>query len=107
MKHKIRVGVDIGGTFTDCVVIDESGKINTFKESSTPEDQSIGLYNVINKVASLKNSVAGSNVVLTTDLPSETLKMATAVMATGPIILLYPFVQKYFVAGLTVGAVKG
>ena len=36
MKHKIRVGVDIGGTFTDCVVIDESGKINTFKESSTP-----------------------------------------------------------------------
>lgn len=65
------------------------------------------LYNVINKVASLRNSVAGSNVVLTTDLPGETLKMATAVMATGPIILLYPFVQKYFVAGLTVGSVKG
>ena len=64
------------------------------------------LYNVINKVASLKNSVAGSNVVIT-DLPGETLKMATAVVATGPIILLYPFVQKYFVAGLTVGAVKG
>ena len=41
------------------------------------------------------------------DLPGETLKMATAVVATGPIILLYPFVQKYFVAGLTVGAVKG
>jgi len=64
------------------------------------------LYNVINKVASLKNSVAGSNVVLT-DLPGETLKMATATVATGPIILLYPFVQKYFVAGLTVGSVKG
>ena len=64
------------------------------------------LYNVINKVASLKNSVAGSNVVIE-DLPGETLKMATAVVATGPIILLYPFVQKYFVAGLTVGAVKG
>jgi len=64
------------------------------------------LYNVINKVASLKNSVAGSNVVLD-DLPGETLKMATATVATGPIILLYPFVQKYFVAGLTVGAVKG
>ncbi len=64
------------------------------------------LYNVINKVASLKNSVAGSNVVLD-DLPGETLKMATACVATGPIILLYPFVQKYFVAGLTVGSVKG
>ncbi len=64
------------------------------------------LYNIINKVASLKNSVAASNVVIP-DLPAETLKMATAVVATGPIILLYPFVQKYFVAGLTVGAVKG
>ena len=64
------------------------------------------LYNVINKVASLKNSIAGSNVVIE-DLPGETLKMATACVATGPIILLYPFVQKYFVAGLTVGAVKG
>ena len=64
------------------------------------------LYNIVNTVASLRNSVAGSNIVLQ-DLPAETLKMATAVLATGPIILLYPFVQKYFVAGLTVGAVKG
>ena len=64
------------------------------------------LYNVINKVASLKNSIAGSKVVIE-DLPGETLKMATATIATGPIILLYPFVQKYFVAGLTVGSVKG
>ena len=64
------------------------------------------LYNIINKVASLKNSLAGANIVLD-DLPGETLKMATAMLATGPIILLYPFVQKYFVAGLTVGAVKG
>ena len=41
------------------------------------------------------------------ELPSESLKMATAVIATGPIILLYPFVQKYFIKGLTIGAVKG
>jgi putative aldouronate transport system permease protein len=46
-------------------------------------------------------------VINTSDLPSESIKMATAVMAIGPIILLYPFVQKYFVSGLTVGAVKG
>ncbi|HML45352.1 MAG TPA: carbohydrate ABC transporter permease [Clostridia bacterium] len=64
------------------------------------------LYNIINKVASLKNSLAGNNIVIP-DLPTETLKMATAVLATGPVILIYPFVQKYFVAGLTVGAVKG
>lgn len=64
------------------------------------------LYNVVNKVQALRNSVAGNNIVLPV-LPSETLKMATATLATGPVILLYPFVQKYFVAGLTVGAVKG
>jgi len=44
---------------------------------------------------------------LTGTPPSETLKMATAVVVTGPIVFLYPFVQKYFVKGLTIGAVKG
>lgn len=41
------------------------------------------------------------------EMPGETLKMAMAVVVTGPIILLYPFVQKYFVKGITIGAVKG
>lgn len=40
-------------------------------------------------------------------IPTQSVKMATAVLTTGPIILLYPFVQKYFVSGLTVGSVKG
>lgn len=64
------------------------------------------LYNIINTANALRNSVAGSNVTVT-ELPSNTLKMASAVVATGPIILVYPFVQKYFVSGITVGAVKG
>ncbi len=64
------------------------------------------LYGIINEANALKNSVAGANVTYT-DLPSNTLKMATAVVATGPIIFLYPFVQKYFISGITVGAVKG
>ncbi len=64
------------------------------------------LYKVVNEVQSLKNSIAGQYVILT-DIPTESLKMATAVMATGPIIFLYPFVQKYFIGGITVGAVKG
>ena len=64
------------------------------------------LYQIINTANALKNSVAGANVSVA-DLPSNTLKMATAVVATGPIIFLYPFVQKYFISGITVGAVKG
>ena len=64
------------------------------------------LYKVVNETQSLKNSIAGQYITLT-DVPTESLKMATAVMATGPIVFLYPFVQKYFIGGITVGAVNG
>ena len=40
-------------------------------------------------------------------VPLESMKMAMTVIATGPIVLRYPFVQRYFVKGLTIGAVKG
>lgn len=40
-------------------------------------------------------------------IPTNSLRMATTVVAIGPIILLYPFAQKYFTSGLTVGAIKG
>ncbi|MFC5404086.1 carbohydrate ABC transporter permease [Cohnella soli] len=39
-------------------------------------------------------------------LPGESARMATCILSIGPIILLYPFLQKYFVKGLTLGAVK-
>ncbi len=41
------------------------------------------------------------------DLPGNNLIMAMAVVATGPMLFVFPFFQKYFVEGLTVGAVKG
>lgn len=40
------------------------------------------------------------------ELPNEGARMATCVLAIGPIIFLYPFMQKYFASGLTIGAVK-
>ena len=40
-------------------------------------------------------------------MPSLSIRMATACITIGPIILAYPFVQRYFVRGLTLGAVKG
>jgi len=64
------------------------------------------LYEIVNKTDALKNSVAGQFINLA-DIPQESVKMANAVLATGPIVLLYPFVQKYFISGITVGAVKG
>ncbi len=44
---------------------------------------------------------------LLSNIPSQTARMAMAIIAIGPIIFAYPFFQKYFVAGLTVGSVKG
>jgi putative aldouronate transport system permease protein len=38
--------------------------------------------------------------------PNASFKMATAIITMGPIILLYPFLQRYFVKGMVVGAVK-
>ena len=39
--------------------------------------------------------------------PEESFKMAMTLVTIGPILILYPFVQKYFVKGVMVGAVKG
>lgn len=41
------------------------------------------------------------------ELPSETARMAMAVLVAGPALVVFPFFQKYFVRGLTVGSVKG
>ena len=70
------------------------------------------LYEKINNIEAYKRLIASgrstsSDVVSALSLPTQTLKMALTVVVTGPIILLYPIVQKYYVQGLTIGAVKG
>ena len=40
-------------------------------------------------------------------VPSETVRMAMAIVAAGPMLVIMPFFQKYFVRGMTVGSVKG
>ena len=55
----------------------------------------------------IANSAVSSAVVTAVSLPTQTLKMALTIVVTGPIILAYPMVQKYFVQGITIGAVKG
>jgi len=67
------------------------------------------LYKIVNNIEAYKSILAktGGSVGSVVNLPSESLKMALTVIVTGPIILLYPFVQKYFVQGITIGSVKG
>ncbi len=59
------------------------------------------LNNILTKAPAARSGIPAS------DVPSEPMKLAMTVVATGPIILLYPFLQKYFVKGVTIGAVKG
>lgn len=68
------------------------------------------LYDKINNIEAYKqliaNNTISSAIISAVSLPTQTLKMALTVVVTGPIILAYPFVQKYFVQGITIGAVK-
>ena len=67
------------------------------------------LYKIVNNIEAYKTILAQntSSVSGAIEMPSESLKMALTVIVTGPIILVYPFIQKYFVSGVTIGAVKG
>ncbi len=68
------------------------------------------LYQKINNIEAYKkllNNAAASSVASAVTLPTQTLKMALTIVVTGPIILAYPIVQKYFVQGITIGSVKG
>lgn len=49
----------------------------------------------------------GTATVNTEMVPTESFKYAMAILAAGPILIVFPFFQKYFAKGLTVGAVKG
>ena len=62
------------------------------------------LYNILTNASS---GEAAAQEGFTMPGLSETLKMASVMFATVPILLVYPWLQRYFVAGVTIGAVKG
>jgi putative aldouronate transport system permease protein len=65
------------------------------------------LYNILTNAEEMRRlAMVGMNASMP-NAPTETLKLAMAVVATGPVLFFYPFAQRYFIAGITIGAVKG
>ncbi len=66
------------------------------------------IYTTLNSIRFLlENADKLQGLVDVSALPSQTFRMAMAVVTVGPIIFAYPFFQRYFIRGLTMGAVKG
>ena len=64
------------------------------------------LYNIISNVNAISSGRIPAGAAANIKLPAETVKMAVTIITIGPIIFLYPFIQKYFVNGIMTGAVK-
>ena len=65
------------------------------------------LNNINENIQSILRSSSSQMITASTaDLPSTTIRMAIAVVGILPVVVAYPFFQKYFVKGITLGGVK-
>lgn len=67
------------------------------------------MYKVMLTINALTNGLTQSRGISGSiqNIPTESTRMAMAIVGIGPIVFAYPFFQKYFIKGLTIGAVKG
>jgi putative aldouronate transport system permease protein len=77
-----------------------------FSTSSETWELQFYLYNMLNASQALKTMSQNTSISMEA-LPTQSVKLAMAVVATGPVLVFYPFVQRFFVTGITIGAVKG
>ena len=94
------------GLFTALVYWNDWYNALLFINKDTMYPLQYQLYKVISH-ANFAKLVAQRTGQQVQNVPTEALKLATACVTVGPIILLFPFVQRYFIKGLTIGAVKG
>jgi putative aldouronate transport system permease protein len=93
--------VGIWNNFFQCMLLMDESKYFNLQYT---------IYTTLNNIRFLKDmasQVGGNFNISVAELPSETFRMGMAVLTVGPIILAYPFFQRYFIRGLTIGAVKG
>ena len=65
------------------------------------------LQKIMEDINLLKQNQQVASIIDLANIPTETVRMAMAVVVAGPALVVFPFFQKYFVKGLTVGSVKG
>jgi hypothetical protein len=90
--------IGIWNDFRNCLLLNDSAQYYNLQYT---------IYQTMNNLRFLKENASRMGGVNVANLPAETFRMAMAVVTVGPIIMAYPFFQRYFVKGLTVGAVKG
>jgi len=77
-----------------------------FSSSSATWELQFYLYNMLNAADAIRQMSMYASISID-QLPTQSVKLAMAVVATGPVLIFYPFVQKYFVSGIMLGSVKG
>ena len=89
------------------------GKWNSFQDAlyyitdRNLQPLQLKLYNLIKGAQSVDvTMMEGGASTVATNI-SESIESATIIFATLPILVVYPFVQRYFVSGVTIGAIKG
>lgn len=66
------------------------------------------LVRIMENIQFLKSGSAASAIgTVAVQLPSTSIRMALAVIGIIPIVIIFPFIQKYFIKGVVIGAVKG
>jgi len=86
-------GLNYWNSWWNCLMLTDDAKLRTLQTL---------LLNIRAQLKALE-----LNVTTSIKVPSQPMQNATTLVSIGPIILLYPFLQRYFVKGIVVGAVKG
>jgi len=91
--------IGIWNNFFNCLLLVDEAKYYSLQFT---------IYTTLNNIRFLlENADKMAGLVNVSELPSQTFRMSMAVVTVGPIIFAYPFFQRYFIRGLTLGAVKG
>lgn len=98
--------IGIWNNFFTCMLLTQSDQYTNLQYM---------IYRALSNLTYLKNAAASMGAQSATsdinnaiaNMPNESFRMAMCVVTVGPIIFTYPFFQKYFVKGLTIGALKG